>query len=108
MCGIVGIHNRDGRPVSPADLHRATNLLAHRGPDDCGYVLIDTSSNQATEAADESTIAAARDRFARVETLIGRHDLGFGHRRLSIIDLSPGGHQPMADAQRQHWITYNG
>ncbi len=34
--------------------------------------------------------------------------LCFGHRRLSIIDLSPRGHQPMADVQQRVWITFNG
>lgn len=34
--------------------------------------------------------------------------LGLGHRRLSIIDLSPLGHQPMASADKDIWITFNG
>lgn len=34
--------------------------------------------------------------------------LTFGHRRLSIIDLSRNGHQPMADLQQKIWITFNG
>ncbi len=34
--------------------------------------------------------------------------LCFGHRRLSIIDLSANGHQPMADARKLAWITFNG
>jgi asparagine synthase (glutamine-hydrolysing) len=34
--------------------------------------------------------------------------LGLAHRRLSILDLSPRGHQPMADAAQRHWIVYNG
>jgi len=32
----------------------------------------------------------------------------FGHRRLSIIDLSSNGHQPMADVHQKAWITFNG
>jgi asparagine synthase (glutamine-hydrolysing) len=32
----------------------------------------------------------------------------FGHRRLSIVDLSNNGHQPMADTQKRAWITFNG
>jgi len=35
-------------------------------------------------------------------------NLVFGHRRLSIIDLSQNGHQPMADVQQRVWITFNG
>ncbi|MDB5030053.1 hypothetical protein, partial [Mucilaginibacter sp.] len=34
--------------------------------------------------------------------------LVFGHRRLSIIDLSTNGHQPMADINKKTWITFNG
>ena len=34
--------------------------------------------------------------------------LAFGHRRLAIIDLSPRGHQPMADGLKNVWITFNG
>jgi asparagine synthase (glutamine-hydrolysing) len=34
--------------------------------------------------------------------------VGLAHRRLSILDLSPGGHQPMCDAGGNVWITYNG
>jgi asparagine synthase (glutamine-hydrolysing) len=34
--------------------------------------------------------------------------LAFGHRRLSIIDLSQNGHQPMADLNKRAWITFNG
>lgn len=34
--------------------------------------------------------------------------VGLGHRRLSILDLSAGGHQPMAGADGAHWIVFNG
>jgi asparagine synthase (glutamine-hydrolysing) len=34
--------------------------------------------------------------------------MAFGHRRLSIIDLSANGHQPMVDAGHKAWITFNG
>ena len=34
--------------------------------------------------------------------------LGLGFRRLSIIDLSPAGHQPMSDPERRTWIVFNG
>lgn len=34
--------------------------------------------------------------------------IGLGHMRLSIIDLSANGHQPMADSNKKYWITFNG
>ncbi|HSB80108.1 MAG TPA: asparagine synthetase B, partial [Candidatus Methylomirabilis sp.] len=34
--------------------------------------------------------------------------MGLAHRRLSIIDLSPAGHQPMANEDRTVWIVFNG
>nr|WP_294794347.1 asparagine synthase (glutamine-hydrolyzing) [uncultured Mucilaginibacter sp.] len=39
---------------------------------------------------------------------VAESGLLFGHRRLSIIDLSNNGHQPMADADTRAWITFNG
>jgi asparagine synthase (glutamine-hydrolysing) len=67
-----------------AGLHRPELLepmcaaMAHRGPDDAG-----------TWCDAEAGV-------------------GLGHRRLSIIDLSPAGHQPMASADGSVWISYNG
>jgi len=55
--------------------------IAHRGPDDEGVYVAETPSG---------------DR------------IGLGHRRLSIIDLSPAGHEPMCDASGRIWLTFNG
>ncbi|HEU4387286.1 MAG TPA: asparagine synthase (glutamine-hydrolyzing) [Blastocatellia bacterium] len=55
--------------------------IAHRGPDDHGVYL--------TEMADGGRVA-------------------LGHRRLSIIDLSAAGHEPMSDREGRVWLTYNG
>ncbi|MES2107446.1 MAG: asparagine synthetase B, partial [Bacteroidota bacterium] len=63
---------------SCARVQAMCDALAHGGPDDSGIF------------ADEN---------AR---------LVFGHRRLSIIDLSRGGHQPMTDVTKRAWITFNG
>jgi asparagine synthase (glutamine-hydrolysing) len=82
MCGIFGILATNGA-VPPLVLERATDSLAHRGPDDRGTVII-----QANTAS--------------------RLEIGLGSRRLAIIDLSPLGHQPMQDAETGNWIVYNG
>jgi asparagine synthase (glutamine-hydrolysing) len=77
MCGIAGIFEYDAaaRPQRRV-LERMMDLLAHRGPDDAGY--------------------------------LEKGSVALGHRRLSIIDLSPGGHQPMASDDGSTWIVYNG
>ncbi|OGZ24808.1 MAG: asparagine synthase (glutamine-hydrolyzing) [Candidatus Nealsonbacteria bacterium RIFCSPLOWO2_02_39_8] len=80
MCGIVGIWDfRQGSDkISKGLIESMRDALAHRGPDDAGIFI------------DE------------------KYNLAFGHRRLSIIDLSARGHQPMANDSRELWITYNG
>ncbi len=68
-------------PTSQAEVARVETMLvsmSHRGPDDSG-------------------LACLAD---------GR--VAFGHLRLSILDLSPLGHQPMAGASKRAWIVYNG
>ncbi|MCL4539964.1 MAG: asparagine synthase (glutamine-hydrolyzing) [Bacteroidetes bacterium] len=76
MCGITGIFNLTGEPVSINILKRMTDVVRHRGPDGEGFWV---------------------DSF-----------VGFGHRRLAIIDLSPLGHQPMQNEDGSLIISYNG
>src|SRR5689334_15411269 len=82
MCGIFGILATNCS-ISRGALERATDSLAHRGPDDRGTVVIKADSSPHLE-------------------------LGLGSRRLAILDLSPLGHQPMLDAETGNWIVYNG
>jgi asparagine synthase (glutamine-hydrolysing) len=79
MCGIAGYLDFNRRSDA-ATLERMTDTLLHRGPDDAGYW--------------QSRSAGA--------------SIGFGHRRLSVIDLSAGGRQPMRSADGRWTITYNG
>ena len=81
MCGISGFLTRD-RSISADALRRTVfamgETLAHRGPDDCG------------------------------EWVDAEAGMALAHRRLSIIDLSPLGHQPMISADGRFVIVYNG
>src|SRR5215207_2856851 len=106
MCGIFGIFNLDGAPVDAAALARATRAQRHRGPDDEGYLLADTRRGLAVSCAGPDT--DARISLPAVEEQGGAFDLAFGFRRLSIQDLSPAGHQPMASADGRLWIVFNG
>ena len=76
MCGITGLINLNGDPVSPIILQRMTDAIAHRGPDGEGHWV--------------------------------EGNVGLGHRRLAIIDLSPAGHQPMIGPDHRYVLTYNG
>src|SRR5579863_3150033 len=86
MCGIVGIIGLNA-PVSADILERATQSLAHRGPDDGGTILLHNSDPTRPDREIE---------------------IGLGNRRLAILDLSPLGHQPMHDPATGTWIVYNG
>src|SRR5262249_27440282 len=80
MCGFVGVYSVDeSRPaITPEQLRRMRETLRHRGPDDEGLWI------------------AENDR------------LGLGFRRLSIIDLSPSGNQPMALPDGSLCVVFNG
>lgn len=107
MCGIFGIWNRDGAPIDVHALARATTSLRHRGPDDEGYLLADTASGRTVLCGGDDTTAVLA--LPRIESYIGeRFNLAFGFRRLSILDLSPAGHQPMATEGGRQWIVFNG
>jgi asparagine synthase (glutamine-hydrolysing) len=97
MCGIAGYLRFDGRPVDPALLVRMTRTLEHRGPDEEGYLL-----NRPANALPGLGVPL---RGLRGES--GDGSLGFGHRRLSIIDLSTG-QQPLCNEDGTVWITFNG
>jgi asparagine synthase (glutamine-hydrolysing) len=105
VCGIVGIWNRDGRPVDRAALRGAVTRLAHRGPDDEGYVLIDTRSGRAVACRGVDTRVGG---LPRLDEPAGGFDLALGHRRLAIVDESVAGHQPMSTANGRLWIAFNG
>jgi asparagine synthase (glutamine-hydrolysing) len=79
MCGICGILNhKTHAPVDIDLLRRMRDAMIHRGPDDSGL---------------------------HVDNKIG---LGLGFRRLSIIDLTSAGHQPMSNAAERVWLVFNG
>lgn len=93
MCGIAGLLTDSPRADHPQLVARMARVLRHRGPDDQGFVSIDPATGEARFGSEAPPVPAP---------------LLFGHRRLSIIDLSPDGRQPMGLPDAPLWITYNG
>lgn len=119
MCGIAGLYSLDNRAIEPFEITRMCDAQTHRGPDDAGCVLLAPLGRSKEPRWREVT---ARDRSRAVPDLQapdqlnqtagsvtpGAYRLALGHRRLSILDLSMAGHQPMANQARTVWLTYNG
>ncbi len=113
MCGIAAIISPNPKPLS-FDILQMANAIRHRGPDGEGFALISAGRDprffSGADTVHESwsfeipyrptaEISKAGDLLSHV---------AFGHRRLSILDLSQTGHQPMFRPEPGLVITYNG
>ncbi len=100
MCGIFGVWNFKG--VEGRHLHRASSLLAHRGPDGEGIFIEESGAMKQYAGRDFPGEAQEilRDDLPAYRALL--------HRRLSIIDLSPQASQPMQLVGRNIFIVFNG
>jgi len=113
MCGIAGIvHLSKNEIPLQVSLRKMTDLLRHRGPDDEGYTFFAKDKTR-TVGGKDTPEEAWRSGLPyaptlRIEEINGVYEIGLGHRRLSIIDLAPTGHQPMCTQDGQMWIVYNG
>jgi len=103
MCGITGIYNFNGIS-KPGDIKRMTDSLRHRGPDDEGFLAINSESGKVYSL----TGRESKVQGTGIEDFNRPVNLLLGHRRLSIIDLSPSGHQPMCNEDGSLWIIHNG
>jgi len=110
MCGILALIARDG--IDAGVLAAATAAVRHRGPDDEGYVLLADGADPVEFGGEKNLTglnAARLSNLARGATApSGQWQAALSHRRLSIIDLSAAGHQPMCTPDRLIWLTYNG
>lgn len=78
MCGICGYITK--KEIKTEEFVKMTDSMAHRGPNDSGYLFLSA----------------------------GKWNVALGHRRLSIIDISSAGHQPMNDGTGRYHIVFNG
>jgi asparagine synthase (glutamine-hydrolysing) len=111
MCGIAALFGRE--PALLGLLPAMTTAMRHRGPDDEGVALIGTDGVRCLGGPDTPPVSYGGTHDYKPES---RWDGSvpsdvvavLGHRRLSILDLSPAGHQPMCSPDGRYWITYNG
>ena len=113
MCGVAGLLG----DVADAALsiRKMCDIIRHRGPDDVGYAGFRRGALEAVVFGDKDTPEAVYE--ARLPYSpggpIGGHAMApthlvLGHRRLSIVELSALGHQPMCSADGRYWISFNG
>ena len=91
MCGLAAVFKSPDVTCSMADFDRMRDEVAYRGPDDKG-------TNFFRRRGKSWTPVSPSDQSWEV---------GLGHRRLSILDLSEAGHQPMRYGH-DLWVVYNG
>ena len=107
MCGINGIITGDS--AVKRKISSLNKQLKHRGPDDEGFVFINSKTNEFRQYSGEDSIPEIKTRYPNIENAdYENFDMILAQRRLSIIDLTENGHGPMADTQGKIWITYNG
>ncbi len=98
MCGIAGFVHQNFSPTQATSvLENFSNLLSHRGPDNAGYCLWSQGGRYAV-GEDVNQLSAGREGV----------DIGLMHRRLSILDTSEHGHQPMISHDGRYVIIQNG
>lgn len=105
MCGIAGMiyHVKTDCSRIVADCMRLSAQLKHRGPDDEGFVLVDSEFNfHAFRGNDSADLA----HLPHIQEARGDFQLALVHRRLSIVGLGVQGHQPMAHGNLV--LAYNG
>ena len=110
MCGIAGIIDFEHKPVQGALLLAMNQAISHRGPDDEGYVVIDQPTSRYMNYSGRSSPSAVQARLPVLlpSTSLSRANIGLCHRRFSIIDLSPAGHQPFFDEECSCCVVFNG
>jgi asparagine synthase (glutamine-hydrolysing) len=111
MCGISGFVSFGKGNVSV--LKDMTNVIRHRGPDDEGFAFFSESLTHLCWGADTPrNVLESKFPFTPQKDIQTTQELefqvGLGHRRLSILDLSAAGHQPMCTQDQNFWIVYNG
>lgn len=108
MCGIAGYVLLDRVEERVDEIIRMTRAVAHRGPDDVGYTLIDPANRQVDDFIDDNSAAGLSETRRISPGDRHPHRIAFGHRRFTIVDTTVGGHQPFWSSDRRVCVLFNG
>lgn len=107
MCGICGWLRLNALP-NGAIVREMNNIAKHRGPDDEGYLAISKKNLYELNGDDSCKDRVYSGKIDEFNLEKSECFLLFGHRRLSIIDVTTNGHQPMKCDNKKLAITFNG
>lgn len=117
MCGIFG--SIGSGKINIEEIKKISKILNHRGPDDEGFLFYNKKSIEIYGGHDTPrnvydskitytpTMNVNDFNYEKFSNGIDNYVV-FGQRRLSIIDVSASGHQPLSFSNGRYWITYNG
>ena len=97
MCGLAGVISYN-KNLDASIINQMTDLISYRGPDDEGALSLNLETNK----------IKTFKRSSELNINFRNGKIFLGHRRLSIIDLTKDGHQPMSYMDGRYWIIYNG
>ncbi len=104
MCGISGIWDKQQQLASIANMNQ---IQRHRGPDDEGFVFINSQTGEWQSGSGVETHVGV-NLVPQKSINKEQYDLALGNRRLAILDLTAAGHMPMSYADGKLWLTHNG
>lgn len=99
MCGLAGRIGLNQNSIDVAPLANMMDVVHHRGPNAQGYALFDIGGSPAVSGTNSRDLENRNWPNIRV---------AWGHRRLSIIDLSSAANQPMSYEDESYWLVFNG
>lgn len=113
MCGIAGIVSKNKSFSLNRTIFSLSQSIKHRGPDGEGFLFINNIETKPAFSPETPPVNKQNSDFLfnpsiSIDNISNEFDIALAHRRLSIIDLTVSGHQPMSDSTGEYWITFNG
>ncbi len=110
MCGIAGYILFDSFKENSISISEMSKEIAHRGPDDEGFVLINSKKDECINLCSDLSDKKLKKIIPSIKRgkVDFKHNIAMAHRRFSIIDLTYLAHQPMWNKDKSICIVYNG